>query len=424
MKKLRNYLLSAVVMLLFTCTFMGIKAEAAAPAQVTGLKQTDAYTSSIDLEWNALLGNDIRYEVYISTDKVNWVNKGYTSYNDCYVSGLNAGTTYYVKVRAYTHVYDSTTYKYVDTFGVYSSILECVTVPSAKPTDLKKTSSTTTSITLKWGKAAGANAYIVEYWPTGTSSDNAKTTVTTKNSIKLSKLKKNTEYNVYIYAIRRTSDKKFSTKASSYLYESGLAVTPGKVTDVTVFDYDEKKGQITVKYAYNDCADGYTAEVWSAHNSSTKKDAKIKGANSKTEYSSYIDLKKSTLKKNRFFKVRVRAYSLTSSGAKKYGAWSSWVYVCPEPEVDLESTSSGMKVSWDKVSGAERYVVYASTKQKSGYKKVATTKKTSYTVKKIGKTALKDGKRYYFYVVPQNKVGKKYYNSDYTPWCWSTVYRK
>ena len=66
----------------------------------------------------------------------------------------------------------------------------------------------------------------------------------------------------------------------------------------------------------------------------------------------------------------------------------------------VKATTSGsraVKLSWNKVSGATKYVVYG---QKCGkkYKKLITTSKTSYKVKKIKKTKLKAHKNYKFYV--------------------------
>lgn len=43
--------------------------------------------------------------------------------------------------------------------------------------------------------------------------------------------------------------------------------------------------------------------------------------------------------------------------------------------------------------------------------------------RKCGNSKLKSGKKYYVYVVAQNKVGKKYYSSE-AMYCWSTKYKK
>lgn len=420
MKKLRNYLLAVVVMLLFTCTFTGIKAEAA-PAKVTGVKQTNASASSIDLEWTALLGNNLYYQVDVSTDKVTWVTKeNGTSSNSAYIYGLNAGTSYYVRVCAYTKEWSTAVGNYVYDYGTWSTSVECVTAPNSKPSYLRKTASTTTTMTLKWGKVSGANAYIVEYQPTSSSSNTKKSEIATTNTVKLTKLKKNTTYRVYVYPVRRNSSKSFNAKSSSqYVTEYGLGVTPGKVTGVECDYYWQAIKEISVKYSTSSSAEGYRVEVWTANKSKDEKIASTWG-------NSYgADITKSVFGKHRMIKIRVRAYTENYDGKKVYGEWSSWKYVCPQPDItQMKSTKTGMKITWDKISGADRYIVYASTKQTSGYKKVATTTKTSYTVKKLNEKALKQNKTYYFYVVAQKKVGSKYYsgaagNANY---CWYMKY--
>lgn len=69
-------------------------------------------------------------------------------------------------------------------------------------------------------------------------------------------------------------------------------------------------------------------------------------------------------------------------------------------------------VSWKKVSGANGYVVYRSTKSKSGFKAVKTITKGS-TVKYTNKS-LKKGKTYYYKVRAYRTVNKKKVYSSYT----------
>lgn len=69
---------------------------------------------------------------------------------------------------------------------------------------------------------------------------------------------------------------------------------------------------------------------------------------------------------------------------------------------------NGAKLTWKKVKGAKGYYVYRSTKKSSGYKKVATVKKTNATIKNL---AL--GYTHYFKVKAYNakkKVSAKYSN--------------
>lgn len=63
-------------------------------------------------------------------------------------------------------------------------------------------------------------------------------------------------------------------------------------------------------------------------------------------------------------------------------------------KVKAKATSQArVKVTWGKAKNAKKYVVYRSTKKKSGFKKLATTSKRSYTDKNV---AL--GKKYYYKV--------------------------
>lgn len=74
----------------------------------------------------------------------------------------------------------------------------------------------------------------------------------------------------------------------------------------------------------------------------------------------------------------------------------------------VKASGTKAKITWKKQSSVNGYVVYQSTKQKSGYKKIATIKgagKVSYTAKK-----LKQGKKYYYKVRAYKTVnGKKVY---------------
>ena len=135
------------------------------------------------------------------------------------------------------------------------------------------------------------------------------------------------------------------------------------------------------------------------------------------------------MKKHNFYKVKVRAYALNSKNEKMYGSWSSWKYVSPQPDVTKiknNKSKKGIQISWDKIKGANRYVVYVSTKKDSGYKKFQITGKNSTTITKYGKNKLKSGKTYYFYVVAQKKVDNKYLSgkAGNATKRWSMTYKK
>lgn len=74
---------------------------------------------------------------------------------------------------------------------------------------------------------------------------------------------------------------------------------------------------------------------------------------------------------------------------------------CSKPKLKgIENTSDGVKITWGKVSGADKYEVYRKVKGGS-YSKIGTTAKTYYADKKA-----KSGKDYYYTVKAINEAGK------------------
>ena len=74
-----------------------------------------------------------------------------------------------------------------------------------------------------------------------------------------------------------------------------------------------------------------------------------------------------------------------------------------KPSVTLKQTGTKkVKLTWKKTSNATSYVVYRSTKKSSGFKKIKTLKKVTYT-----DTVPKTNKTYYYKVVAKGKVNGK-----------------
>ena len=122
------------------------------------------------------------------------------------------------------------------------------------------------------------------------------------------------------------------------------------------------------------------------------------------------------VKNDKIYKIRVRAIRQPNeyySTVKKYATkWSDDCYLFTQPMVTKAKVVGGkLQLTWNKVQGMTKYNVYVSTKEKSGYKKVASVKKNTTTVAKLGKKKFSASKTYYVYIVGNMKVGKKTYNS-------------
>lgn len=126
---------------------------------------------------------------------------------------------------------------------------------------------------------------------------------------------------------------------------------------------------------------------------------------------SYTDI---GLKTGTTYYYKVRAYK-TAGSTRYLGEYSAVASVKPvlSKAAKVKAKRAGkrkIRVSWKRVSGANGYKVYQSTKKKSGFRCVKTIKKAKtvkYTTKK-----LKKGKRYYFKVRAfRNAGGKKVYSA-------------
>lgn len=409
----------AATFLLMLVTTVPVKADSSVPL-VADMKQTDASTTSAGISWSCP-GSEVRFKVEMSEQ----MSSGYWTYKESQSSAsitltkLGAGKVYYVRITPFKYNIEGLN-KYTKVKGTTSRPLRVVTAPDSTPASLTHVKSSTDTIKVKWSAVPGADTYEVEYY---IDSSKARKCVTTKTGVTLKKLAKNETYTIYVTAGRRYADGTTTAWSGNDLYKWGIPVKPSKVSGVDVTHYWQNLSEICVENSRIGCADGYQYQLYTAYKD---KDSKIKTV---TTTSAYTYIKTSALKKHNFYKVKVRAYALNSKNEKMYGSWSSWKYVSPQPDVTKiknNKSKKGIQISWDKIKGANRYVVYVSTKKDSGYKKFQTTTKTGTVIKKCGKNKLKSGKNYYFYVEPQKKVGNKYVsglagNANY---CWSLKYKK
>lgn len=373
--------------------------SAATPSKVTGLKQSDATSSSIKVDWEAALGSNIYYEVSMSTDNATWTVVDDSRYSNYYYSyNLTSGRTYYVKVRAFSG----------SSYGEYSDVLKVVTAPE-KVENVVQTGATTSSFTISWDKTAGATSYVV-YKKQDGQEYTLGTTTGTSYTVKGLNNKMEIPFDIYVYGINSSGTYNASPSYSTGIYNFNLELAPTKVQNVHIANYWTSLNEVNVEFDKTVFSDGYQYQVYNY---------KGKKISTGTTTSDYFYAK--NIKNTSFYKVRVRSY-VTVNNKTIYGAWSDYKMFGQQPKPTVKNLKKGVKISWKKVQGAKNYTVYMSTKKNSGYKKVKTLKKTSLKVTKFKKKSIKKNKTYYYYVVANTKQGKKTIKTDVSYWYSFTKY--
>ena len=269
---------------------------------------------------------------------------------------------------------------------------EVVTVPDITISGLKATSSTYNSIKLIWNKVASATGY--EVWR---STDNKKFNklITTKPGDTLT-----------------YTDKSLITGKVYYYKVKATGITGAPLSNVVSTKPVPKKVILAVKSA------GYNSTKVSWGKVGGASGYQIYRATSLTETyklvktTTAITYTNGNLTTGKTYYYKVRAYRIVS-GKKIYGPYSDIISAKPIPAkptltLTKESTTS-IKSSWKKITGATGYEIYMST-DGVAYVNIKTVKKgttVSYT-----KTGLSKGQIYYFKVRAYRTVnGKKVYSS-------------
>lgn len=388
---------------MFTLLF-ATAVSAATPSKVTGLKQTSASGTSIKVEWDALLDSGVYYEVSMSTDGINYtVVEDRQSSNYYYENYLNAGKSYYVRVRALYYNYSTGS-----TYGAYSDVLEVVTAP-IEIENVVQTNATTNSLTISWDKVDGATSYIVyrkqngNNYAIGSTTGTSYTVTGFNNKIEMTS-------DIYVYPVRSSGSYDAAPSYSKGIYDFNLKLVPTKVQNIHFTYYWASLKEVVMEFDKTVYSDGYVYEVYNYKN-------KKISSGTASSYSTY--LKNITM--TSFYKVRVRSY-ITLNNETIYGEWSDYKMFGQQPKVTIKKSGKGVKLSWKKVKGAKSYTVYVSAKEKSGFKKIKTLKKNTLKVTKFKNKKIKKNKKYYVYVVANTKFGKKTVKTPVSSVYWWKLY--
>lgn len=415
MKKVIRQWKHVVVVMAFALgiLFAGQMHVNAATAVPTGLVQTGAGSNYVEVRWNAVMQDSVTIYLRISD---NPSFQGYRSDMQsgtyAFIGNLSAGTTYYVQIGTS----ETNTWGSVPADTAWSSTLEVVTAPeNLNDKTYRQEGATVSSVKLAWDAVTGATSYKVVYAKDGESMDSGATVMTNTNSVTLSNLANNTEYQIEVQPMR-TSAQGFSA-VTQYAGKTWCKVLPSKITDVENIEFYAYSNIADFEWKKSDSRDGYQYYIYDNSN---------KRIYSGKSYNNSVSVSTSKLKKDQFYRIKVRGYVNLANNKTAYGSWSDTLYFAktPQESVKAKNSSGGIKVSWKKVTGATNYTVYISTKKNSGYKKVKTVTKPNLTITKYGKAKLKSGKTYYIRIVANKKVGKKTYKStdsyDYSAY----IYKK
>lgn len=270
--------------------------------------------------------------------------------------------------------------------------------------EMTQTDQSSTTASIKWDAPEGGDiaCYFIGW---GDDFKAAKKMVDSQNnkisagysSYTIEDLKPGHKYVVYITYKVKTSG------VIQPLVEDGVIHTgPAKVTGVKVLSVDNIAKTMTFSWKTQEGASGYEYTLKNAAGKTVKKDRVVSGTES---------LIKLDIDNKDFYKFSVRAYS-NRFGKDVYGASSSVIYAAAQPEITKASVSDkGLSLTWNNVKGAKNYTVYISRLETSGYKKVTTTSKNTYLLKKFTGSKIDRYNNYYIYVIADTKKDGKTYKS-------------
>jgi N-acetylmuramoyl-L-alanine amidase len=252
------------------------------------------------------------------------------------------------------------------------------------PVNVSATVNSYSSVKITWSAVSGAKGYIVERLQTGTDAyielANITTTEYSDTTIAVGKEYK---YRVIAYVYNETSQV-LKSNAST---EVSAQTTIGHPQNLTAV----QSSATSVKLAWDGVEGAVKYNVYRATKNGSFKLVKT------TESTNYKD---TGLKKGTKY-----SYQITAANGDYESGSSNKVslYAAAAGVTKLKASSSAynkIDVSWKKASGATKYVVYRSTKEGSGYKKVKTVTNTKYT------DSVKTGVTYYYKVVSYSDKAK------------------
>lgn len=319
-----------------------------APATVIDLAQSETKTDSFTLTWRKS-ANATGYTVY----KLNEKTKQYESVKTLKgtklsIKNLTPGTVGTYAVRARKKVNDTLIW------ADFSKPITAATKPSA-PEKLSQSATNSGGYTLTWSSVKGATGYTV-YKFNESSKKFVKLAVVSKNSLSVTGVSAAQKDRYKVCANINASTANLS---GAYSAEFTAVSAPGRVETVIVSGL--KTNGYVLSWSKVKNASGYTIFKYDEKSGSFKKLASV----SKTSHTV------SFLKAGEESIYAVRAY-VNLNGKTFSGALSGEVVASTlPPQVKTvrqkKTSASGYTLSWEKVKGADGYVIYKYDSAKKRY---------------------------------------------------------
>jgi len=362
------------------------------------LKATVENFNSVQISWNEVSGAT-GYELYRATSLTGsysnltpYIDGNGTSYLN---ENLTSGTTYYYKVRAY---------KLIDGIKVYNSFSSIVSAKPVLPTITapKATVVGFNKVKVSWNEVGEVDGY--EVYRSTALSGTYSNIASLKYSSTLSYTNTNLTPNKYYYYKIRTyrvyNGKKVYSSFSNVVFSKPVlaSITSSKVVSV---------GYNKVKVTWGKVSEASGYEIY---RSTSKTGTFSKVSTLSGSANTYLN---GSLTTGRSYYYKIRAYR-NNNGTRVYSSYSTIVGAAPVLAMPTNikatrSSSTSIKLTWNKVSEASGYEIYRGTTQTGTYTKLATTTKNttiSYINYKVSK-----GKTYYYKMKSYRIVnGKKIYS--------------
>lgn len=303
----------------------------------------------INITANAYTEN-IYYDIYDS--KYNRVKRWETYWNTTTkIASLNdtinlaSGTYYFVAVKT------------LDRTGNYNFTLSKSSSPVTPSVQPAKPAAPTVSVAngvsgldVAWGKVANAQSYVVYY---KTASTGWSSVSTSAARVTLPNVQSGKYYYIQVQSIGANGVKGNYSKVKTMTYLSRA--------NITSLTYN---GNNTLKWNAVPGANKYQI-------------ARLKSGDK--AYTYFYSTTPSLIEKNAVggiaYSYQVRAMYQTSNSGTAYGAWSSMksVPTLVAPTVTLSNKSNGIRVTWNSIRGAIRYIVYYKKSTDKGWSSAVTT---------------------------------------------------